>query len=375
MQCDYYDAGRCRSCTLIEQPYATQLADKQARAAAVLADHDVTWLPPLASRETGFRNKAKMVVAGTVDRPSLGILDADGRGIDLRGCRLHTPGIGAALPVLAGFVATAGLAPYDVATRRGELKHLLVTESPDGELMLRLVLRSEESVARIRKHLPALYAALPGLVVVSANLQPVHQAVLEGPREILLSEQEALLMRVADLELLVRPQSFFQTSTEVADALYRQVRDWVTQVGPASVWDLYCGVGGFALACAALGRDVLGVEVSTEAVASARSAATRMGSPGVRFEVGDATAVTTGRPPPELVVVNPPRRGLGPELAGWLERSGVPHVVYSSCHADSLARDLALMPSLRAVQARVLDMFAHTGHFEVAVLLERVGPR
>lgn len=374
MQCDYYDAGRCRSCTLIEQPYPAQLDDKHARAAAVLADHDVTWLPPLASQETGFRNKAKMVVAGTVDRPSLGILDVDGRGIDLRGCRLHTPGIGAALPVLAGFVTTAGLAPYDVAARRGELKHLLVTESPDGELMLRLVLRSEESVARIRKHLPTLYAALPGLVVVSANLQPRHQAVLEGPHEILLSEQEALLMRVADLELLVRPQSFFQTSTEVADALYRQVRGWVTHVGPASVWDLYCGVGGFALACAAPGRDVLGVEVGTEAVASARSAATRMGSPGVRFEAGDATTLTTDRPPPELVVVNPPRRGLGPGLAGWLEHSGVRHVVYSSCDPGSLARDLALMPSLRAVRARVFDMFPHTTHVEVAVLLER-GPR
>lgn len=380
MQCDYYDAGRCRSCTLIEQPYEAQLADKQAQVAALLAEHDVAWLPALASRETGFRNKAKMVVAGTVDRPTIGILDADGRGVDLRGCHLHTPGIGAALPVLADFVTTAGLAPYDVPTRRGELKHLLVTESPDGELMLRLVLRSEESVARIRKHLPGLYAALPGLAVVSVNLQPEHKAVLEGPREIVLSEQDALVMRVADLELLLRPQSFFQTSTEVADALYRQVRDWVDEVGPASVWDLYCGVGGLALACGAPGRDVLGVEVSEEAVAGARTAAGRTPTAGrgeVRFVAADATMFATSAEAgqvPELVVVNPPRRGLGPELAGWLEDSGVDHLVYSSCHAGSLARDLTLMPSLRAVRARVLDMFPHTGHYEVVVLLERVSP-
>ena len=69
--------------------------------------------------------------------------------------------------------------------------------------------------------------------------------------------------------------------------------------------------------------------------------------------------------------VNPPRRGIGPDLAGWLESSGVRHVVYSSCNAESLARDLALMPSLRPVEARVLDMFPHTTHYEVLVLLAR----
>jgi 23S rRNA (uracil747-C5)-methyltransferase len=71
------------------------------------------------------------------------------------------------------------------------------------------------------------------------------------------------------------------------------------------------------------------------------------------------------------VVVNPPRRGIGAELAGWLERSDAAHVLYSSCNVASLARDLAAMPSLRPVKARVFDMFPQTTHFEVMVLLER----
>jgi 23S rRNA (uracil747-C5)-methyltransferase len=71
------------------------------------------------------------------------------------------------------------------------------------------------------------------------------------------------------------------------------------------------------------------------------------------------------------VIVNPPRRGIGHELAAWLERSGVRHVVYSSCNAESLARDLAAMPSFTACRGRVLDMFPHTGHYEVIVLLQR----
>ena len=90
------------------------------------------------------------------------------------------------------------------------------------------------------------------------------------------------------------------------------------------------------------------------------------------FVAGDATAYALGAgDAPDLVVVNPPRRGIGAELAGWLESSGCGHVVYSSCNAESLARDLALMPSLRPVEARVLDMFPHTTHYEVLVLLTR----
>jgi 23S rRNA (uracil747-C5)-methyltransferase len=137
------------------------------------------------------------------------------------------------------------------------------------------------------------------------------------------------------------------------------------------VWDLYCGVGGFALHLAAPGRDVLGVEVSADAVDAAASTAAELGV-AARFVAADATAYALEQVDvPDLVVVNPPRRGIGADLAGWLEASGVRHVVYSSCNAESLARDLALMPSLRPVEARVLDMFPHTSHYEVIVLLAR----
>ena len=93
-----------------------------------------------------------------------------------------------------------------------------------------------------------------------------------------------------------------------------------------------------------------------------------------RFEAGDATQFAlAARSWPDVVVVNPPRRGIGPELAGWLEGSRVPHVLYSSCDAGSLARDLAAMPALRPVRARVFDMFPQTGHYEVLVQLARTG--
>ena len=373
MLCTHFDAGRCRSCAWLGTPYAEQLADKQRAVEELLAGHRVgSWLPPAASAQLGVRNKAKMVVSGTADDPTLGILDPLGAGVDLRDCPLHTAGIRAVLPVLAEFVARARITPYDLATRRGELKYLLVTESPDRELMVRFVLRSQEPVARIRKHLPALLAERPELAVVSVNLQPEHKAVLEGDREIVLTDQESLRMRLDGIDLHLRPQSFFQTNTAMAAELYRLARAWVAEAAPRTLWDLYCGVGGFALSLAAPGRDVVGIEISEEAVASAEQTRAEADLSGVRFEAGDATAYALGHgAPPDLVVVNPPRRGIGPELAGWLESSGVRHVLYSSCNAATLARDLDTMPGLRPARAQLLDMFPNTAHYEVLALLER----
>lgn len=382
MRCDYHDRGLCDSCTLIDQPYAQQLAGKQGSVQALLetagpAVAGLRWLEPVASAQTGFRNKAKMAVAGTVEHPTLGILDPRGRGTDLRECPLYPESITAALPPVAQFCARLRLLPYDVPKGRGELKHLLVTVSPEGELMLRFVLRSTRQLPRIREHLDELLDAVPGLRVVTANIQPEHKAVLEGAEEHVLTDGDSLRMRLNGIPLRLRPRSFFQTNTEVAAALYRQAAGWAGQIDPDSVLDLYCGVGGFALHLAGPQRRVHGVEISAEAVAAARQAAGELGLPtegpgSASFAAGDATTVTRaleGEVP--LVVVNPPRRGLGPQLAAALECSGARHLIYSSCNARTLARDLAQMPSWRAREGRVLDMFPHTGHYEVAMLLER----
>ena len=219
------------------------------------------------------------------------------------------------------------------------------------------------------------------MAVASINVQPEHKAVLEGEREIVLTEQSTLTMRLdvgaagPGLRLHLRPQSFFQTNTAVATELYATARRWVGDLELRRVWDLYSGVGGFALHLATgpeAQRLVTGVEISEEAVVGARRAA-RLADLRADFVAGDAVtwATTTDEPRPDLLVVNPPRRGLGADLASWVEASGVPSVLYSSCHSGSLARDLAAMPAYSIRRARVLDMFPQTTHHEVLMLLVR----
>lgn len=378
--CEYCDSGRCGSCAIIETPYPQQLDHKQARVAALLEPlaPGLAWLPSVASRPTAFRTKAKMVVAGTIDAPTIGILDAQGEGQDLRECPLYPAGLAAAFPHLATFVTLARLEPYSVPHRRGELKHVLVTLAPNGDLMVRWVLRSTEALARIRKHLPWLMEQLPRLTVASVNVQAEHKAILEGDTETVLTDRETLTMTVNGVDLHLRPQSFFQTNTDVAASLYRQASAWIDEAAPASLWDLYCGVGGFALHGAAPGRPVTGVETSAQAVASARRTRDDRLAGGdsameqVSFVTDDAVAWAVRQADAaQAIVVNPPRRGLGEELSRWLDGSGAASVIYSSCNPATLARDMAWMPSLTAREARLFDMFPHTTHGEVAVVLQR----
>ncbi|ACV10023.1 23S rRNA (uracil(747)-C(5))-methyltransferase RlmC [Jonesia denitrificans] len=379
MQCHHFDAHRCRSCALLDIPYERQLATKAADVHALLGEYpDLDWLPPVASAQAGFRNKAKMAVSGTADNPILGILDASFGGVDLRDCPLYTQGMQEVLDAVRAFIMAARIEPYRVADRRGELKYVLVTESPDSEYMVRFVARSQEPVTRISKHLPGWLAENPQVRVVTVNLQPEHKAILEGDREIVLTKDNSLTMRVGDIPLYLRPQSFFQTNTPVAAHLYRQAEQWIADARPQHVWDLFCGVGGFALHAAPHANRVTGVEISAEAIESARTSAAERALTNVTFDALDATTFSTGHSArladggPDLVVVNPPRRGIGVDLAEWLNASDAHTVVYSSCNARSLAKDLTAMPQFQPTRARLFDMFPHTNHVETVVLMSKV---
>ncbi|OZB56841.1 MAG: 23S rRNA (uracil(747)-C(5))-methyltransferase [Halothiobacillus sp. 14-56-357] len=378
MHCAYFERGTCRSCRWLGDTYADQLQRKQASCQSALTGLGGVWLPIVPSAETAFRNKAKMVVSGHASSPCLGILDADGDGVDLANCPLYPNTITEAFEPLKRMIRRLGIPPYDVKKRQGELKYLLITVSEDdGSLMVRLVLRSDIWIGRLRTDLSTLMADLPRLAVLSVNIQPVHQAILEGEQEVILTDRETLTVHLNGLPLHLRPKSFFQTNTRVAERLYATARGWVAEVAPLHMWDLFCGVGGFALHCSdVVSGHVTGIEISAEAIASAQQSASELGLQNVSFHALGANefidqAVSLPQIP-ALVVVNPPRRGLGTSLCAFLDQSDVQTVIYSSCNPESLAQDLMRMPGFELVRAQILDLFPHTAHSEVLAMLMRV---
>jgi len=374
MQCALYDAGRCRSCQWLEQPVSEQLAAKMADLRQLLSPTTVeAWSAPVSGPEVGFRNKAKMVVSGSVEKPLLGMLHRDGTPEDLCDCPLYPDSFAPVFSALKPFIARAGLTPYNVARKRGELKYLLLTESQlDGGMMLRFVLRSEAKLEQLRAALPGLQAQLPQLKVISVNIQPVHMAIMEGEQEIFLTDQQALPERFNGVPLWIRPQSFFQTNPLVASQLYATVREWVRELPVQHMWDLFCGVGGFGLHCATPEMTLTGIEISTEAIACAKQSAQELGLHNLHFQALDSTQFATAQGAvPELVLVNPPRRGIGKALCDYLSEMAPKFMIYSSCNAQSMAKDFSHLPDYRVARVQLFDMFPHTAHYEVLTLLIR----
>ena len=373
MHCALYDANRCRSCQWLEKPYTQQLTDKQSWLEQLLADRPVAqWLPPITSPQQAFRNKAKMVVSGSVERPVFGMVQRNGEAVDLCDCPLYPASFQPVFAALRPFIARAGLTPYNVARKRGELKYLLLTGSSQGGMMLRFVLRSTTKLAQLRAALPELQQQLPQLTVISANIQPVHMAILEGEQEIALTPAQSLAENFNGVPLWIRPQSFFQTNPQVASTLYATARQWVQQLPVTSMWDLFCGVGGFGLHCATPEMTLTGIEISAEAIKCAKRSAQMMGLEKVQFAALDSTEFATGRDAvPQLVLVNPPRRGIGAELCDFLSQMAPDYLLYSSCNPQTLAEDVARLNDYQISKVQLFDMFPHTAHFEVLALLTR----
>lgn len=393
LACAEFAQGRCQSCQWLGLDYSTQLARKERQLQEIFAPFeldDAVFQAAVSSPFSGFRNRAKMAVSGRVERPIFGIIPDPQQpqsAVDLCHCPLYPEAMQQLLLALKDFVARAGLVPYNPATRKGELKYLLLSYSQhSARYMLRWVLHSDKKLALIRRELPALLTRMPQLAVVSVNIQPKHAAILEGAQEIVLTEQTALCETFNTVPLFLRPNSFFQTNPVVASALYRQAQDWVADLPVAQVWDLFCGVGGFGLHCLQALRaakpdaalSLTGIEISPPAIESAMQSAREMGlvneKTKVRFASLDAVSMVESEERPDLVIVNPPRRGIGRELAAFLNTLQPHFILYSSCNARTMAQDLAQLSHCHCQKVRLFDMFPHTAHFEVLALLTLKAP-
>ncbi|MGF1736413.1 23S rRNA (uracil(747)-C(5))-methyltransferase RlmC [Photobacterium satsumensis] len=376
MQCSHYNQQRCRSCVYSDVPYSQQVKRKDEKLKQLFSSMmPVQWLPVVCSDEIGFRNKAKMVVMGAAHEPVLGIEGCDNLPVSLCNCPLYPEDMQALLAYLERWIRVAGIPPYNKVKKKGELKYILLTRSESqGEYMLRFVLQSRSAIVRIEANLGRLITDWPQVKVVSVNVQPIHMARLEGEEEIFLTETQHLVEQFNAVPLVIRPKSFFQTNPKVAEKLYATARDWVKELSPSTMWDLFCGVGGFALHCANEAKQVVGIEIESEAIASAKYSAKQLGITNLEFDALDSACFSQRQGiVPELVLVNPPRRGLGQALTEQLSLLAPKHIIYSSCNPLTLKQDLLGLHQYEIKRLQWFDMFPHTEHAEVMVLLELDG--
>lgn len=371
--CKFYDMEICQSCGWINEPYQAQISKKEEIVKESFKQFgSYKFFPTVFSIESGFRNKAKMVAIPNKNKLLLSF--SNGKS-SLADCPLYTKAIQNALNVIESWLNELGIQAYDIEKRKGELKFVLLTESKyNQELMLRFVLRGYGVISRFKKNLDQLKEKLPALTVISVNIQPIHMAILEGEEEVFLTSKEVIEEKLNDIPLFIRPKSFFQTNPIITQQLYKSVQQWIDELKPKHIWDLFCGVGGFALHVLGKDRSVVGIEIEQNSIECAKKSLKLMKDYSIVFNSLDAaTFALNEQKKPDVIIVNPPRRGLENSLLERVLELEPNVIIYSSCNIQTLVKDLKKLSYLYVInKVQIFDMFPHTEHFETLIELKKV---
>lgn len=376
MKCSYFLQSQCLSCNLLDKSYSDTLQKKADALVKLFADYPYEFLPTVGLTQVEkSRSKAKFSVFLKEQELTFGLTRSDGTHTELESCGLHAEGINALLPEIKTVLQHFQIVPYDIATKKGELKYLLISKSTEGqgsEFLLRFVLRSKESLDRLKKAAARLLEQNTAIKVVTANIQPVHQAVIEGPDELVLSADKVIIHQFDEFQLALGARSFFQVTPEIAKRLYGAVADRISLDNPKSLIDLYCGVGAFSFYASRWCEDVTGVEISREAIDCANDSV-KLNMSNIQFIVSDVEEyMLKSQKKFDAVIVNPPRRGMNSTIIKKILNMDPEFIYYSSCNAETLARDfLEIKDRYQIKSLQIFDMFPYTSHFETLMCLSR----
>lgn len=378
-------AGECGGCPLQHIAYEAQLRLKRQQVVDALERlgklSGVTVHPTLGMAEPWeYRNKAQFPVGWRAGRVIAGFF-APGthRIVDIERCAIQHPVANRILAAVKELAGRYGVPIYDEGTHTGVLRHVLARVGRrTGEAMAVLVTNGPEfphgrTIAR------ELMARIPELVSVVQNINPVRTNVVLGRESRVLAGRDSITDSIGDLEFSISPVSFFQVNPAQTEVLYGKALEYAGLTGSETVIDLYCGIGTISLFLARQCREVIGIEWVEEAVEDAWENAARNGIRNVRFIAGDA-AVEMPRLAAEgvradVVVLDPPRKGCEEPVLQAIAQMAPRRVVYVSCNAASLARDLGRLAGMgyRTVEVQPVDMFPHTAHVECVARVEREG--
>ena len=209
------------------------------------------------------------------------------------------------------------------------------------------------------------------------NQNPRDTNVILGPDYRTLWGRDFLEETLCGMTFRLSVPSFFQINRAQTERLYAKALDFAGLTGTETVLDLYCGIGTISLALAQRAAQVIGAEIVPQAIEDARANAARNGVDNVRFLCGDAgqTAAQLAQEGirPQVICVDPPRKGLAPEVPAILAGMAPERIVYVSCDPATLARDVKRLAELgyRTVRAQGVDLFPRTAHVETVAELVR----
>jgi len=373
----------CVGCPFIKVPYPEQLLKKRAIVGRALAKYsslasaDVSPVVPSPQR-LGYRARVKLVVRKNRDQVAMGLyVPQTHRVIDISSCPVHPRQVNQVVFYLKKKVLELGIAPYDERDDSGDLRYVDFRFSvARHELSLTLVTRhaSFPQGAPLAK---ALQRRFPFITGVIQNVNENRGNVIWGNSFRTLGGRDTIMERVGDLKLVFPAGVFSQANPFTARKLYDRVYELAALKGGETVLDLYCGVGPISLYLAVAARQVWAVDDSELSITTAKQNARRNGRGNCRFIAGDVattlTQLTKDLPRIDLMVLNPPRKGIKAAALEAVLAAGAPRIIYVSCEPRSLARDLdrLVAANYRVEQIQPFDMFPQTEEVETLVLLRK----
>lgn len=374
--CFYFDQGLCRSCELMDKTIVETLSIKTDKLKKLFPEIQILNFESL-DHFLGSRQKAKLAVFSNNNSIGLGLYDLQ-KTTDLTECPLYSDEFQQLIAEIKNFILDCQIPAYSIQERKGEIKFVIINESlsannDQNRYMIRFVLRSRESLDRIKKQLPHFLQKNKNIELFSVNIQPLPAAILEGEEEIILTENKYFKNKVGDIALNLTVKSFSQVNTRVANLLYKYVADTLQAYKIQSLFDLYCGVGGFSFFASAKLSKSVGVEISKEAIGAALKTKEELGLKHLEFYTDDAGEFLAKMSElPDAVVVNPPRNGLNQKAVELLLKNSFKLLIYSSCNPETLKRDhLELSKEYELISLKPFDLFMMTDHFEVVAIYQR----
>ena len=380
-------AAQCGGCCFRHVSYEAELRYKRQRvedAFSRIAHLDAEVLPVLGPPDTlRYRNKAQFPVQLDRDQnPTFGFYAQNShRVVPCEDCLLQPALFGDVLTVVRDWIIRRGITVYDEETRSGLLRHVYIRQGHySKQLMVCLVVNGAPSVSvpRVSFLTDALKETIPGFVSLSVNYNPSKTNVILGREEEVLYGDGYMEDTLLGRTFRVSPQSFYQVNTPQAEVLYSLAADHAGLTGEEVLLDLYCGTGTIGLTMADRCKHLYGVEIVADAVEDARRNAAANGVTNATFLCGDAAdaaaRLKADGVKADVVLVDPPRKGLSEQLIETIADLDPQRVVYISCDPATLARDCARFADKGwhiAAPVRPVDLFPRTAHVESVVLLTK----
>ena len=373
--CPYY--GRCGGCDFRHMDRAEELDAKRQRVQDALrriGGSAVTVESIDGGEPLHYRNKSQYPVAAD---GSVGFYRARSHQVvPVQQCLIQKPQADKAAQALRDYIRTYGVSCYDERTRRGLVRYLYIRTNGAGQSLL-CVLVNGRKLPHEQELVELLRQAVPDAVgvVLGVNTQPTG-AVL-GTEYRTLWGADVLTDTLCGLTFRLSVPSFYQVNREMAEVLYDKAVEFAGLTGGETVLDLYCGAGTITQVMARHAGQVIGAEIVPEAIEDAKENAKRNNIANVAFFCGDASAVAADFAAkglrPDVICVDPPRKGLTPEVVQAAAQMAPRRIVYVSCDPATLARDVKLFAQsgYEAVRAAAVDMFPGTANIETVVLLSK----